>query len=91
MSAVAGPHRTCVGCRRRHHVDALVRVTHSDGRIDVGGASCGRGAWVCTSTGRPDAACVRSAIKRNGFHRAWRVDRRTLDDDELWRVLAPGD
>ncbi|MEO1058542.1 MAG: YlxR family protein [Actinomycetota bacterium] len=98
MSADAGPHRTCVGCRGRRHIAELVRVTYAHGCVELGGASCGRGAWICCewttgSVGRSavDTACLDAAMRRSGFQRAWRIERRALDTDELLRVLAGSD
>jgi predicted RNA-binding protein YlxR (DUF448 family) len=61
-----------------------VRVTKSAAGIVVDGASNGRGAWVCRSsggTGRIEAECLDAAITRRAFARAWRVE--VTPDDEL--------
>jgi predicted RNA-binding protein YlxR (DUF448 family) len=72
-----GPRRTCVGCRRRAHPDALVRVVRTpDGDLAVGRDRPGRGAWIC-----PDPACAALARKRRAWPRALRrpVDPAAVD------------
>jgi uncharacterized protein len=62
------PVRTCTGCRRRRAQHELVRcVLGDDGRAVVSRTAPGRGAWLC------GPECVRAAIVRRGFDRAWRV------------------
>ncbi|HYN34717.1 MAG TPA: YlxR family protein [Ilumatobacteraceae bacterium] len=81
------PIRSCLGCRQRRPQPALVRVTKSATGIVVDGASDGRGAWICRSsggTGRVEAACLDAAITRRAFARAWRVDV-TPDDERAIR------
>jgi predicted RNA-binding protein YlxR (DUF448 family) len=60
-----------------------VRVTKSASGIVVGGASAGRGAWLCRSSSQ---ACVDAAISRRAFARAWRVE--VTGDDE--RAIRDG-
>jgi predicted RNA-binding protein YlxR (DUF448 family) len=68
----------------------LVRITKSDDGIVVGGASDGRGAWLCRGTAAGEiaaAGCVGAALSRRAFARAWRreVDR---DDERAISDLA---
>jgi predicted RNA-binding protein YlxR (DUF448 family) len=61
--------------------------------IVVDGASDGRGAWVCRSSGgkgRVEAACLDAAITRRAFPRAWRVEV-TPDDVRAIRECCSGD
>jgi predicted RNA-binding protein YlxR (DUF448 family) len=52
----------------------LVRCTLGPSGPVVGRTAPGRGAWVCS------AACLRTAIARKGFERAW---RRSVPADQL--------
>jgi predicted RNA-binding protein YlxR (DUF448 family) len=67
---LAGPVRTCVGCRVRDAKPALLRVVVADGvlTVDPAGRLPGRGASV-----HPDLACVDLADRRRAFPRALRV------------------
>ena len=67
---VAGPVRTCVGCRERDVKPALLRVVVADGvlTVDPAGRLPGRGASV-----HPDPACVDLAERRRAFPRALKV------------------
>jgi predicted RNA-binding protein YlxR (DUF448 family) len=59
-----------VGCRRRAHVDLLVRCGFDqDAGVMVTGASPGRGAWLC----RGSKTCLERAIKKNRFATAFRT------------------
>lgn len=71
---VAGPVRTCVGCRERAAKSELLRVvagTDSRGRPaavpDPEGTAAGRGAHL-----HPTTACYDSAVRRRAFPRALR-------------------
>ncbi len=73
----SGPVRTCVGCRRRGATDTLVRLVASGeppGYL-VGRTLPGRGAWLCRAdeTPLPSEACLREAVRRKSFARAFRV------------------
>ncbi|WP_425954431.1 YlxR family protein [Xylanimonas sp. McL0601] len=74
---VAGPVRTCVGCRERDLRSALLRlVLVPDAAagasprvvVDERKALPGRGAWV-----HPSAACLDLAVRRRAVPRALRV------------------
>lgn len=64
---VAGPVRTCIGCRTRRPDTALVRVALVQGDFVIGQRGIGRGAWLCR-----DESCVRAAGKTKAFSRALR-------------------
>ena len=71
---VAGPVRTCVGCRERAAKSELLRVvagTDSHGQPavvpDPEGTAAGRGAHL-----HPTGACYDSAVRRRSFTRALR-------------------
>jgi predicted RNA-binding protein YlxR (DUF448 family) len=55
-----------VGCRRILPQSDLVRCVLGPDGATIGRTAAGRGAWVCS------VECVRSAIDRRGFERAWR-------------------
>ncbi|BCT75733.1 hypothetical protein SCMU_15750 [Sinomonas cyclohexanicum] len=76
------PLRTCIGCRRIAARSELLRlVVDPDDAlrvvVDPRRRLPGRGAWL-----HPDRACLKQAVKRRAFHRAFRgpVDARGLDD-----------
>ena len=73
------PVRTCLGCRQRAPQSSLVRVVARDGRIvsDLAKRLPGRGAWL-----HPDPKCTETAVRRNAFGRALRVNG-VLDTAEL--------
>jgi predicted RNA-binding protein YlxR (DUF448 family) len=85
---VSPPERTCIGCRRRRSVDALVRLTlggdEDEPTVVVGGPSAGRGAWVCCGQDTVvDHECLRTALARKAFGRAWRT---VVGDDVVARI-----
>jgi len=85
--ALPGPRRTCVGCRRRAHPDALVRVVRTaEGDLAVGRSRPGRGAWIC-----PDPACAALAGKRRAWPRALRGPVEPEAVDTLTAALAGDD
>ena len=60
-----GPRRTCVGCRQVRPKATLVRlVGGEDGqvRVDRGGESVGRGAYVCPTVDCLDKALIASRL-----------------------------
>ena len=70
------PTRTCVGCRRRFDAGSLVRYVVVDGRLCVGAASNGRGAWLCRNS-----TCIDSAIDRGNLRRALRTSHSWSRED----------
>ncbi|MGI0152026.1 MAG: YlxR family protein [Thermoplasmata archaeon] len=71
-----GPVRTCVGCRQRREVGALLRVARrSDGTLVIDRTAEGRGAWLCRdeTTNMPRQACVLKAERSRSFARAFRA------------------
>ncbi|WP_211348963.1 YlxR family protein [Nocardioides litoris] len=73
--ALAGPVRTCIGCRRRAAKRELLRVTagsDADGRPaavpDPPATAPGRGAHL-----HPTTECYDLAVRRRAFGRALRV------------------
>ena len=76
--APSNPERSCVGCRTKRPVAALVRVTDGAEPV-VDGPSSGRGAWLCRDGGGVAAGCLERALRAGGFQRAWRG---ALGDDE---------
>jgi predicted RNA-binding protein YlxR (DUF448 family) len=64
------PSRTCLGCRRAHPKDRLVRLVRlGNGTIvvDPSARATGRGGYVC-----PESACVEQALIRGRLARAFR-------------------
>jgi predicted RNA-binding protein YlxR (DUF448 family) len=79
------PVRTCVGCRTRAHQRDLLRVALVDGRVvpDPKHEHSGRGAYV-----HPSGQCVRVAIARKAFGRAFRTGG-PLDLRDLVAFCSP--
>ena len=70
---VAGPIRTCIGCRRRGSRSALVRVVlattagFARALVDENRSAPGRGAWL-----QPSRECLDLALRRRALGRALR-------------------
>ncbi len=63
--------RRCIGCRQTAGVDALLRITCTDGhRLAVGRHLPGRGAWLCDGSG----PCLEAAVRSRAFGRALRCE-----------------
>ncbi|MCQ2001916.1 YlxR family protein [Arthrobacter zhaoxinii] len=83
------PQRTCVGCRKRDDQAVLlrlVRVSMEGGnavRVDEDRRMPGRGAWL-----HPDTACLRLAVKRSGFPRAFRGSVEISDVERWFKALG---
>ena len=74
------PERTCIGCRRKAGPAGLVRVARRpDGRLAVGRAEPGRGAWLCAGS----ASCFDAAVRRRAFGRALRCEVPAHDLEQL--------
>ena len=85
------PLRTCIGCRRTAARSELLRlVTDPEDAqrviVDPRRRLPGRGAWL-----HPDQACLKQAVRRRGFHRAFRgaVDADAVDAYFSTSVPAP--
>lgn len=82
MSAATGrSQRTCLGCGEVLEKNYLLRyVVSPQGQVlvDYQGKLPGRGAYTCYS-----ASCLRQALKRGRFRRAFRTDLESCDADEL--------
>lgn len=69
---VAGPVRTCVGCRGRDSDSRLLRIVHDPRAAalspDPRRSAVGRGAWV-----HRDERCIKTALDRRAFIRSLRV------------------
>ena len=83
---VAGPVRTCIGCRGRDSRSTLLRiVVETDGRgiatavPDSRRRMPGRGAWL-----HPDIACLDLAVRRRAFARALRTPVEGIDALRAW-------
>jgi len=73
--------RTCLGCRKVLQRDDLVRyVVGPQGEIvlDYRGRLPGRGAYTCI-----DAGCIRQAVARRQFERAFRGRAQAPEADRL--------
>ena len=65
MAETKQPERLCVGCRRLHPKDRLLRIVRSPNgtaAYDPTGKSPGRGAYLC-----PSAECLRLARRQGGL------------------------
>ena len=89
--STAEPLRTCIGCRRtaaRSELLRLVRDPDDAQRVivDPRRRLPGRGAWL-----HSDGACLKQAVKRRAFQRAFRgpVDATPVDDYFGATVPAP--
>ncbi|MCC3292721.1 MULTISPECIES: YlxR family protein [unclassified Arthrobacter] len=82
------PLRTCIGCRKKDDQAVLlrlVRVSMEGGnavRVDEDHRMPGRGAWL-----HPDTACLRLAVKRSGFPRAFRGSVEISDVERWFKAL----
>jgi uncharacterized protein len=70
LENIAGPIRTCVGCRTKRAQAELIRVANADGELRVDRTASGRGAWLCRTT---SAVCAARALKSKGFERTLRT------------------
>lgn len=80
------PQRTCLGCRQSLGRSELLRFVRSpDGTlvVDYRGKLPGRGAYTCLKT-----ECIRQAVSRRQFDRAFRSPCQPLPAEELIRALA---
>jgi len=76
-----GPQRSCIACRREGEKKSLLRfVPAPDGMItpDLDQKLPGRGAYTCQS-----ANCLRQAIKRRQFSRAYKGAIASLPSEDL--------
>ncbi|MGQ0508052.1 MAG: YlxR family protein [Myxococcaceae bacterium] len=67
--ATNSPERTCIGCGAKRSKRMLIRLALEDGgrvRMDKPQTAPGRGAYLC------QAGCLRAAVKRKAFQRAFR-------------------
>lgn len=69
MNAVAGPVRTCIGCRERAGKANLLKIVLSEDGIvlDHRQRMPGRGAWI-----HPSGVCAGLATRRRAWSRALR-------------------
>ncbi|MCA9559221.1 MAG: DUF448 domain-containing protein [Myxococcales bacterium] len=82
---MAGPStaglRTCLGCRERFERETLVRIVcDAEGRLAVDRhlKAPGRGAHLCYA-----AECVRQAVRRKAFGRAFRMNVQPVEAEAL--------
>ncbi len=68
------PMRKCVGCNESKPKKELIRIACYEGNItvDITGRAKGRGVYVCKNEN-----CLKNAIKRKAFNRAFGMD---IDD-----------
>ena len=82
---VAGPVRTCVGCRGRDTDSRLLRIVHDPETSalspDPRRRAAGRGAWV-----HRDPRCIATALDRKAFTRALRIAG-NVSQDAISEVL----
>ena len=77
----AHPLRTCLGCRQVHDQSRLVRYVRApDGTVmvDYRGRLPGRGAYTCMN-----GECLRQAVARRQFERAFRSSCQPVSVDSL--------
>lgn len=82
---VAGPIRTCVGCRGRDSDSRLLRIVHDPQSAalspDPRRQAVGRGAWV-----HREPRCIATALDRKAFTRSLRVAG-NVSQDAIAEVL----
>ena len=81
------PERTCVGCGAKKSKEALLRVVVGpDGQVvlDRKRAAPGRGAYLCSP------ACLKAAVKRRAFQRAFRGKAAPIDPATFEASLGAG-
>lgn len=79
------PERTCLGCRSVLPQSDLLRFAlDGEGRLrpDIAGKLGGRGAYIC-----PDEGCLKAALKRNAFQRAFKSVSTVQAPDALWEEV----
>ena len=82
------PLRSCIVCRKARDKSELVRVVRTpDGNVvlDATGKAAGRGAYVCA-----DGECMRTAVKKRAFNRAFKTQLDKSVYDELEKAYASG-
>lgn len=79
-----GPERTCIGCGQKRPKAELFRLVVGPGgepTLDRSQDAPGRGAYLC------GAGCLRAAVKRKAFHRAFRGQVKVLEPTKLQEKL----
>ncbi|MDK1328897.1 YlxR family protein [Arthrobacter sp. zg-Y1143] len=82
------PQRTCIGCRKKDDQAVLLRLVRvsMEGvnavRVDQDRRMSGRGAWL-----HPELACLRLAVKRSAFPRAFRGAVGITDVERWFKAL----
>jgi hypothetical protein len=79
------PERSCIGCGAKRSKGALLRlVLNAEGQLRVDGdqVAPGRGAYLC------GPGCLKAAVKRKAFQRAFRGKVQALDLGSLERALS---
>lgn len=82
------PERTCVGCGTKREKKALIRVAVDPvGQVvlDRQGTLPGRGAYLC------NPQCLKAAVKRKAFLRAFRGKAAPIDPAQLEASLGRTD
>ena len=85
------PMRTCIGCREVRPKKELLRIVRTAGEQtgeirpvpDPSGLMDGRGAYICRST-----ECLKKAVRRKGFERAFRMSVSADELSEIEREIA---
>lgn len=78
------PERTCLGCGKKAPKQELRRLVVSEAgevSVDVKGKAPGRGAYLC------GGGCLKAAVKRKAFGRAFRGAARQVDLEKLAAAL----
>lgn len=80
------PQRSCIACRKACGKDELLRYVMSpEGEVvpDLKGKLPGRGAYTC-----PTAQCLRKAVQRRQFGRAFGQEPKPVDSEQVILALC---
>lgn len=66
-------YRTCIGCLAKQSKEKFIRLVMENNQVvlDPNGSTQGRGAYLCKTSKGIKEACLKKAIKRDAFRRAF--------------------
>lgn len=68
------PQRICIGCLSKRPKEKLVRLVVKESQVvsDPTGRACGRGAYLCKAGKGVKKSCLKQAMEKGAFKRAFR-------------------